>query len=123
MTAVKLPAGAPTGSYMKYNSINWKKVNIFVKRLQMRIAKAVKEKKFGKVKSLQWILTKSYYAKLLAIKRITSNKGKRTPGVDGIVWSTAKQKIDAVSELKRKGYKPEPLRRSIFQRRTARNVL
>ena len=111
MTAVKIPAGAPTGSYIKWNSINWKKVNIFVKRLQMRIAKAVKEKKFGKVKSLQWILTKSYYAKLLAIKRITSNKGKRTPGIDRIVWSTAKQKIDAVSELKRKGYKPKPLRR------------
>ena len=64
MTAVKLLAGAPTGRYMKWNSINWKKVNIFVKRLQMRIAKAVKEKKFGKAKSLQWILTKSYYAKL-----------------------------------------------------------
>lgn len=68
MTAVILPAGAPTSRYMKWNSINWKKVNIFVKRLQMRIAKAVKEKMFGKAKSLQWLLTKSYYAKLLAIK-------------------------------------------------------
>ena len=111
MTATVWSAGAPTGSYMKWISINWKKVNIFVKRLQMRIAKAVKEKRFGKVKSLQWLLTKSYYAKLLATKRVTSNKGKRTAGVDKVIWSTAKQKIDAVTNLKRKGYHPSPLRR------------
>ncbi len=111
MTATIWSAGAPTGSYMKWISINWRKVNIFVKRLQIRIAKAVKEKRFGKVKSLQWLLTKSYYAKLLAIKRVTSNKGKRTAGVDKVIWTTAKHKTDAVSNLKRKGYRPSPLRR------------
>ncbi len=111
MTAAIWSAGAPTGSYMKWISFNWRKVTIFVKRLQMRIAKAVKEKRFGKVKSLQWLLTKSYYAKLLATKRVTSNKGKRTAGVDKVIWSTAKQKIDAVTNLKRKGYHPSPLRR------------
>lgn len=46
MTAVILPAGAPTGRHMS-----------FVKRLQMRIAKAVKEKRYGKVKALQRLLT------------------------------------------------------------------
>jgi RNA-directed DNA polymerase len=111
MTATTWSAGAPTGKYKKWISFNWKKVNIFVKRLQMRIAKAVKVKRFGKVKSLQWLLTKSYYAKLLATKRVTSNKGKRTAGVDKVIWSTAKQKIDAVTNLKRKGYHPSPLRR------------
>ena len=64
MTAVILPAGAPTGKHIKWKSINWKKVSMFVKRLQMRIAKAVKEKRYGKVKALQRLLTKSYYAKL-----------------------------------------------------------
>lgn len=111
MTAAVWPAGAPTNKYINWNFINWKKVNIFVKRLQMRISKAVKEKKFGKVKCLQWLLTKSYYAKLLAIKRVTSNKGKHTPGVDGITWNTSKQKMNAVITLKRKGYRPKPLRR------------
>ena len=100
MTAVILPAGAPTGRHMS-----------FVKRLQMRIAKAVKEKRYGKVKVLQRLLAKSYYAKLLAIKRITTNKGKRTAGVDKEIWSTQNQKIDAVKNLTRKGYKPQPLRR------------
>ena len=57
MTAVILPAGAPTGKHIKWKSINWKKVSMFVKRLQMRIAKAVKEKRYGKVKALQRLLT------------------------------------------------------------------
>jgi RNA-directed DNA polymerase len=111
MTAVLWPAGAPTGKYTAWRSINWKAVNIFVKRLQMRIAKAVKEKRYGKVKALQWLLTKSYYAKLLALKRVTSNKGKRTAGVDKVIWTTAKQKTEAVRTLNRKGYRPQPLRR------------
>ncbi len=111
MTATIRSAGAPTSNYKRWNSINWKEVNIFVKRLQMRISKAVKEKKFGKAKSLQWLLTKSYYAKLLAVKRVTSNKGKRTAGVDGITWSTAKEKMNAIITLKRKRYSPKPLRR------------
>ncbi len=111
MTATIWSAGAPTSKYKRWKSINWKEVNIFVKRLQMRISKAVKEKKFGKVKSLQWLLTKSYYAKLLAVKRVTSNKGKRTAGVDGITWSTAKEKLNAIITLKRKRYSPKPLRR------------
>ena len=111
MTATIGLAGAPPSDYINWKSINWKEVNIFVKRLQMRISKAVKEMKFGKVKSLQWLLTNSYYAKLLAIKRVTSNKGKRTAGVDGITWKTSKQKMKAVITLKRKGYQTKPLRR------------
>ncbi len=111
MTAVLWPAGAPIGKYTVWRSINWKAINIFVKRLQMRIAKAVKEKRYGRVKTLQWLLTKSYYAKLLAIKRVTSNKGKRTAGVDKVIWTTAKQKTEAVRTLNRKGYRPQPLRR------------
>ena len=30
----------------------------------------------GKVKSLQWLLTHSFYGRALAVKRVTSNKGK-----------------------------------------------
>ena len=62
-----------------WRSINWKRAKREVRRLQMRIAKAVKEGKHGKVKALQWILTHSFYAKALAVKRVTSNKGKNTP--------------------------------------------
>ncbi len=111
MTAINRSAGAPSGRRSKWESIDWKTAETTVRRLQERIAKAVRDKKFGKAKALQWILTHSYYAKLLAIKRVTSNKGKNTPGVDNVVWSTSRQKLDAVKLLKRRGYRPQPLRR------------
>ena len=47
----------------------------------------------------------------LAVKRVTSNKGKKTAGVDKILWSTPKLKYEAILSLKRRGYKPLPLKR------------
>ncbi len=104
-------AGAPIGSFRNWKSIHWKAIYEAVKRLQMRIAKAVKEGIYGRAKALQWLLTHSYQAKLLAVKRVTSNKGKRTPGVDNVTWKTARQKFQAAGNLKRRGYQPSPLRR------------
>jgi RNA-directed DNA polymerase len=82
-----------------------------VKKLQARIVKAQQEKRYGKVKCLQRILVTSFDAKALAVKRVTSNNGKRTAGVDKIKWTTATIKFKAVLSLKRKGYKPKPLKR------------
>ena len=104
-------ADAPIGSFRNWKSIHWPTVHETVKRLQMRIAKAVKEGRFGLDKAFQWLLTHSYHAKLLAVKRVTSNKGKRTPGVDNDIWTTPKQKFQAVNNIKRRGYHPLPLRR------------
>ena len=106
-----------TSRGVSWRSIDWNKARREVKRLQMRIAKAVKEGKHGKVQALQWILTHSFYAKALAVKRVTSNKGKNTPGVDGVVWKSAKDKIQAVYSLKQHGYKAQPLRRIYIPKR------
>lgn len=94
-----------------WNGIAWNKAMKSVYRLQMRIAKAYREGKHGKVKSLQWILTHSFYAKLLSVKRVTENKGAKTPGVDKVVWRTPDQKMQAAQSLKRRGYRTQPLRR------------
>jgi len=94
-----------------WNSINWNKMKECVKSLQLRIAKATREGRKNKVKALQWMLTHSWAAKLLAVKRVTENKGKRTAGVDGILWSTPKSKLNGVLALNRKNYKSLPLRR------------
>lgn len=93
------------------HGLTWKQVEMKVKRLQMRIAKAARQRRYRLMRSLQWILAHSYYAKLLAVRRVTSNKGKSTPGVDGVVWRTPLQKTHAVEQLKRRGYKASPLRR------------
>jgi len=98
-------------AYVSWPTINWLIVETQVKQLQMRIARATREGNHRKVNSLQWILTHSYYAKLLAVKRVTQNRGGKTPGVDGVVWRTQSQKMRAVNMLRRRGYMPQPLRR------------
>ncbi len=103
--------GAPIGENIKWHTIDWEAARSSVRRLQMRIAKAVKEGRTGKIKALQWLLTHSFHAKVLAVKRVTSNQGKKTPGIDGILWKGNKAKMQAALSLKRHGYKPLPLRR------------
>lgn len=102
---------APADKAQCWESIDWKKAEAYVKKLQMRIAKAQKDGHYNKVKSLQWLLTHSFYAKALAVKRVTSNKGKNTAGVDHELWKTPKGKFEAIDKLKRRGYQPQPLRR------------
>ena len=111
MTVVAKPLTGASLSEALWISIDWKSVEAEVHQLQMRIAKANREGRHGKVKALQWILTHSYSAKLLAVKRVTQNNGGKTPGVDKVIWKTAYQKIQAVKSLRRKGYQTLPLRR------------
>lgn len=94
-----------------------------VKRLQMRIAKAILEGKHGKAKSLQWLLTHSFAAKIIAVKRVTSNTGKRTSGVDKVTWSTSLSKIKAVFSLNRRGYKVSPLKRVYIPKKNGKRPL
>ena len=69
---------APTCRAGNWDSIDWNKARAYVKKLQMRIVKAQQEGHYSKVKTLQWLLTHSFYAKALAVKRVTSNRGKNT---------------------------------------------
>jgi RNA-directed DNA polymerase len=77
----------------------------------VRIAKATKAGKYNRIKALQWLLTHSYSAKVIAVKRVTENHGKTTPGIDGVLWNTPEKKITAAKELKRRGYSAKSLRR------------
>lgn len=104
-------ACAATDNRIQWSQILWDKCQEVVRKLQVRIVKAQQEEKYGRVKALQWLLTHSFSAKLLAVKKVTSNKGKHTPGIDGILWSTDKDKIEGAKSLIRRGYRAEPLRR------------
>ncbi len=103
--------GAASGREMDWRQVDWAKVHRTTRRLQMRIAKAVREGRWNKAKALQWLLTHSFSGKALAVKRVTENQGKNTPGVDGETWNTPEAEAEAVWSLKRRGYKPQPLRR------------
>ncbi len=121
-TGRKSPERLPDAERLEYQwkSIDWKKAEAEVNRLQARIAKATQEKKWNTVKRLQYLLTHSYYAKALAVRKVTTNKGKNTPGVDKELWSTPASKMRGVLALTDKGYKAKPLRRVFIEKKGKR---
>ena len=110
MNESKTSCASTDQKWSTWESIDWNKCEIAVNKLQARIVKAQKEGKHGRVKALQWMLTHSFYAKALAVKRVTSNRGSKTAGVDKAVWATSNSKFKAISELRRRGYTPSSLR-------------
>lgn len=102
---------ASSGEALHWEQIDWPQCERQVRRLQARIVKATREGRWGKVKALQRLLTHSFSGKALAVKRVTENQGKRTPGVDSVRWSTPAAKLKAIGSLQRRGYRPLPLRR------------
>lgn len=111
MSAVETPAGAAPDPAVDWHSIEWEKVHHTVRRLQACIVKAVREGRWGKVKALVYLLTHSFGGRALAIRRVVTNAGAKTPGVDGVRWNTPELKTTAFSTLRRHGYQPQPLRR------------
>ena len=111
MSAAEMLAGAAPRRVPDWHSIDWRKVWQTVRRLQARIVKAVAEGRWNKVKALVYLLTHSYSGRALAILRVVSNSGAKTPGVDGVLWNTPEAKSAAFSTLRRHGYQPQPLRR------------
>ncbi|EFY9929971.1 group II intron reverse transcriptase/maturase [Shigella boydii] len=107
-TLIKVSAAPHLGSW---HTINWKRQYRTVRRLQTRIVKATQEKQWRRVKAQQRLLTRSFAAKALAVRRVTENSGRKTPGIDGKTWSTPAEKWNAINNLRRNGYKPSPLKR------------
>lgn len=104
----------------KWNAIDWQKAYANVNRLQARIVKAVQAGEANRVRGLQRLLTRSHAAKVIAVKRVTSNRGKNTPGVDGVIWKTPAQKWQAAKRLNRNDYKPQPLRRHYIPKKNGK---
>ncbi len=111
MTAEKNSAGASFHGVTDWHAINWRSVHRNVSRLQARIVQATKGKRWGKVRALQRLLTHSFSGKALAVRRVTENQGKNTPGVDKVTWNTPQKKLNAIYSLRQRDYHPQPLRR------------
>jgi RNA-directed DNA polymerase len=122
MTAVP-PTGALSTPEGAWHTIDWSAVHRTVRRLQARLVKAVQEGRWGKVRALQHLLTHSFSGKAIAVKRVTSNDGKRTPGVDGVIWETPEKKAGATFKLRQRGYRAQPLRRIYIPKNGSANRL
>ncbi len=94
-----------------WHAIDWRRVERNVRAMQLRIVKAIQEGDHRRARALQRSLTRSFSAKALAVRRVTENKGARTSGVDKELWDSPAAKQEAVGRLKKRGYRPMPLRR------------
>jgi RNA-directed DNA polymerase len=104
-------AGAPSAYAKNWRQVNWRTVEAYVYRMQVRIAESVRENRWGKAQALQHLLARSFYGRLWAVKRITANKGSRTPGIDGVTWNSPGKRWNAALNLNVRGYRTQPLRR------------
>jgi RNA-directed DNA polymerase len=95
-----------------WNDIDWTLVQQKISRQQRRIYKASKDGNKAKVHALQRRIIGSLAAKLLAVRRVTTeNKGRNTPGVDGVKAISHKEKIVLAYRLKLDG-KTKAIRRT-----------
>jgi RNA-directed DNA polymerase len=94
-----------------WDQINWSHVKHQVERIQQKIFRDAQTGNFRSVNQLQKLLVKSFFARLWAVRHITEiSTGKFTPGIDGRLYRTAKQKMSLAESLKFKNYKPQPVK-------------
>jgi RNA-directed DNA polymerase len=96
-----------------WERINWLQVEKAVRRLQHRIFMAKARGDVRRTESLQRLLTSSWYAKLLAVRKVAQeNGGRKTPGIDGVVSTSSKDRVRLLKDgLHLQGYRPLPVRR------------
>lgn len=105
-------ASASFDGMKNWHDLDWARIQQTVRKTQLKIAQATGEGNRRRVKRLQRLLTHSFYGRCLAVRRVTENRGRKTPGVDGETWGTPQAKLQAVGRLsKKRGYRPKPLRR------------
>ena len=107
-----IPSLVSVNPNIKWKDIDWKQVEIRVFKLQKLIYRASSRGEISKMRKYQKLLTKSYYARLLAVRRVTQdNKGKKTAGIDGIKNLPPMQRLNLVDLLNKRRLKASPTRR------------
>nr|WP_081942936.1 reverse transcriptase N-terminal domain-containing protein [Myxosarcina sp. GI1] len=96
---------------VEWNQLNWRKIQKAVFKLQKRIYQAYVNGEEKKGRRLQKTLIKSYYNRLLSIRKVSQdNQGKKTAGVDKVKSLTPRQRLNMAENLK-PGDKAKPIRR------------
>ena len=106
-----MTAGAASRAMVHGHAIDGQPCHQNVRRLQGRIVKACQAGRGGTGQGLPRLLTHALRGSALAVKRVTENPGKRTPGREGTLWDTPAQQAQAIPTLRQRGDRPTPLRR------------
>lgn len=104
----------------QWETVEWTRVREIVNNLQSRIASAAKDRNWKSVGKLTRLLTGSFSARLLAVRKVSENKGGDTPGVDGIIWSSSSDKMRAALQLTNKVYRAKPLKRKYIRKKNGK---
>ena len=104
----------------QWETIDWNKAKEIVNNLQSRIARAAKDRNWNKVSKLSRLLTRSFYARVLAVRKVSENKGSKTPGIDGVIWQSPADKMRAALQLTNKGYHAKPLTRKYIRKKNGK---
>jgi RNA-directed DNA polymerase len=95
-----------------YLEIDWRRCHLDLMKLQDRLTTASIKNEHNEIYKLQDQITRSFAARALAVRKVVSNRGKNTPGIDGIRWKTSKEKYKAIHSLKDlSSYKAQPVKR------------
>lgn len=100
-----------------WRQLPWSEIERNVFRLQQRIYQAASCGDVKRVHDLQRLLLRSYSARLLAVRRVSQdNRGKRTPGVDGVASLTPPERLALAQDLRHLNRDPLPVRRTYIDK-------
>ena len=89
---------------VEWNNLNWRKAEFWIFKLQKRIYRASQKGDKKLIHQLQRTLTNSWYAKVVAVRRVTQeNKGKKTAVIDGIKSLNPQKRLKIAQKLRING--------------------
>src|SRR4051812_47417976 len=99
----------------EWDAIDWRAHERNVARLRRRIFKATREQDWARVRSLQEMMLRSWSNTLVSVRQVTQrNAGRRTPGIDGQLALSSKDRAEMAVRVHRSisTWDPLPVRRA-----------
>src|SRR4051812_17429253 len=99
----------------EWDAIDWRAHERNVARLRRRIFKATREQDWARVRSLQKMMLRSWSNTLVSVRQVTQrNAGRRTPGIDGQLALSSKDRAEMAVRVHRSisTWDPLPVRRA-----------
>lgn len=84
---------------MKFNQVNWKAAHSWLRQKQMLLVEVYQKNDLEKVRHIQISILKDFRITAIAVRRVTSTSGSKTPGLDGFVVKTMKERIQLASDV------------------------